>query len=131
MSEAPEEPRMVQCRKLGKLLPGLKRKPYRNELGQRIYDEVSQEAWDLWLKESVRFINTYRVDLASPEGQKFMLKQAAIFFGFEQGDLAETAWTPPKPGGLRALQNVEGPTRHGEPGLLSAVIACEHAGDTA
>ena len=101
MSEAPEEPRMVQCRKLGKLLPGLKRKPYRNELGQRIYDEVSQEAWDLWLKESVRFINTYRVDLASPEGQKFMLKQAAIFFGFEEGDLAQTAWTPPKPGALR------------------------------
>jgi hypothetical protein len=44
----------------------------------------------------VRIINTYRVDLAAPEGQKFMLKQAAIYFGFEEGDIAQTAWTPPK-----------------------------------
>lgn len=87
-------PRLVQCKKLGKQLPGLSRKPYKNELGQRIYEEVSQEAWDMWLKDSVKFINTYRVDLASQEGQRFMLKQAAIYFGFEEGDAAETAWTP-------------------------------------
>ncbi|MCC6647466.1 MAG: oxidative damage protection protein [Polyangiaceae bacterium] len=93
---ADEEIRVVQCRKLGKPLPGLKRKPYRNDLGQRIYDEVSQEAWDLWLKESVRLVNTYRLDLGSSAGQQFMLKQAAIYFGFEEGDVAETAWTPPK-----------------------------------
>jgi Fe-S cluster biosynthesis and repair protein YggX len=90
------EERMVQCRKLGKLLPGLRRPPYKNELGRRLFEEISQEAWDQWLKESVRFINTYRVDLASAEGQKFMVKQTAIYFGYEEGDLAETAWTPPK-----------------------------------
>ncbi len=91
-----DAPRMVQCRKLGKLLPGLKRQPYRNELGKKIFDEVSQEAWDQWLKDSVRYVNTYRVDLASPEGQKFLLKQVAVYFGFEAGDLAETAWVAPK-----------------------------------
>ncbi len=90
----PQEPRMVMCRKLGKLLPGLKRPPYRNELGQQIFAEVSQEAWDQWLKDSVKYINTYRVDLASPEGQKFMVKQTAIYFGFEQGETAPTAWVP-------------------------------------
>lgn len=90
------EQRMVQCKKLGKLLPGLSRPPYKNELGKHIYEEVSKEAWDQWLKESVRLINTYRVDLASSEGQKFMMKQTAVFFGFEEGDLAPTAWTPPK-----------------------------------
>ncbi len=89
--------RMVMCKKLGKLLPGLKRPPYRNELGQKLYEEISQEAWDGWLKESVRLINTYRLDLASSEGQKFMLDQTAIYFGYEQGDVADTAWTPPKP----------------------------------
>jgi Fe-S cluster biosynthesis and repair protein YggX len=86
--------RTVHCRHLKKDLPGLDRPPYRNELGQRIYDEVSKDAWQQWLQESVRFINTYRVDLASAEGQKFMLKQCAVYFGFEQGDLAQTAWTP-------------------------------------
>ncbi len=86
--------RIVHCRKLNKDLPGLARVPYRNELGQRIFAEVSQEAWNMWLKDSVKYINTYRVDLASSEGQKFMLKQCAIYFGYEEGELAETAWTP-------------------------------------
>jgi Fe-S cluster biosynthesis and repair protein YggX len=88
--------RLVQCVKLGKELPGLARPPYRNELGQRIFESVSQEAWQQWLADSVKFVNTYRVDLASPEGQKFMFKQCAIYFGFEKGDAAQTAWSPPK-----------------------------------
>jgi Fe-S cluster biosynthesis and repair protein YggX len=87
--------RIVQCRLLKKDLPGLERPPYKNELGQRIYQDVSKEAWQQWLKDSVKFINTYRIDLASPEGQKFMLRQCAIYFGFEEGDAAQTAWTEP------------------------------------
>jgi Fe-S cluster biosynthesis and repair protein YggX len=86
--------RTVHCRLLKQDLPGLDRPPYRNELGQRLYDEVSKEGWQQWLKDSVKFINTYRVDLASPEGQKFMLKQCAIYFGYEGGEAAQTAWTP-------------------------------------
>jgi Fe-S cluster biosynthesis and repair protein YggX len=86
--------RIIHCRMLKKDLPGLDRVPYKNELGQKIYDEVSKEAWQQWLKDSVKFINTYRVDLASSDGQKFMLKQCAIYFGFEKGDLAGTAFVP-------------------------------------
>lgn len=88
--------RMVKCKMLGKDLPGLKRPPYRNELGRKLYEEVSDEAWRAWLQESVRIINTYRVDLGTPEGQKFMLEQTARYFGYEEGDLVPTAWTPPK-----------------------------------
>ena len=88
--------RMVKCRKLGKELPGLAKAPYRNALGQKIFEEVSKQAWDAWLQESVRLINTYRVDLASPQGQKFMMDQTAVYFGFEEGELAATAWVPPK-----------------------------------
>jgi len=95
--------RLVHCVKLGKELPGLSRAPYRNELGQRIFESVSKEAWQLWLADSVKFVNTYRVDLASPEGQKFMFKQCAVYFGFEQGETAQTAWTPP------AEKHVHGP----------------------
>jgi Fe-S cluster biosynthesis and repair protein YggX len=87
--------RIVHCRLLKQDLPGLDRPPYRNELGQKLFNEVSKEGWQQWLKDSVRFINTYRVDLASSEGQKFMLKQCAIYFGYEEGDQAQTAWTPP------------------------------------
>lgn len=88
------EERIVRCKKLGKDLPGLARPPYKNALGQRIYDEISQEAWKQWLADSVRFINTYRVDLATPEGQTFMFKQCAVYFGYEDGDLAPTAYVP-------------------------------------
>lgn len=86
--------RTVQCVKLKKELPGLARPPYKNELGQRIFDEVSKDAWDMWLKDSVKFINTYRVDLTSADGQKFMFKQCAIYFGFEDGEMAQTAFVP-------------------------------------
>ena len=88
------EPRMVMCKKLGKELPGLTRQPYKNELGKRIYDEVSQEAWNGWIKDSVKFINTYRVDVTTAEGQKFMFEQAEVYFGFKDGKLADTAFVP-------------------------------------
>lgn len=90
--------RMVQCKKLGKLLPGMDRVPYKNELGRRIYEEISKEAWEMWKKDSVKFINTYRMDLATTQGQNFLLKQAAIYFGFEDGEAAKTAWVAPKEG---------------------------------
>jgi Fe-S cluster biosynthesis and repair protein YggX len=86
--------RIVHCRLLKRDLPGLERAPFRNELGQKIFDEISKEGWQQWLKDSVKFINTYRVDLASPEGQKFMANQCAIYFGFAEGEAAQTAWTP-------------------------------------
>lgn len=89
------EERMVMCRMLNKELPGLKRQPYKNDLGKKIYEQVSQEAWNAWLQESVRLINTYRLDLSDPAGQEFMFKQTAIYFGFEEGDAAPTAWVPP------------------------------------
>jgi Fe-S cluster biosynthesis and repair protein YggX len=48
----------------------------------------------MWLKDSVKFINTYRVDLTSADGQKFMFKQCSIYFGFEDGEMAQTAFVP-------------------------------------
>ncbi len=90
-----DEVRMVHCKKLNEKLPGLKRPPYRNEFGQKVYEEISQQAWDQWLKDSVKLINTYRVDLAAAAGQRFMMDQCAIYFGYKDGELAETAWVPP------------------------------------
>lgn len=88
--------RTVHCIKLDKDLPGLAKPPFPNELGQFIFEKVSKEGWDLWLQESVRYINTYRVDLSSREGTEFMIKQLRVWLGLEEGELAATAWTPPK-----------------------------------
>jgi hypothetical protein len=47
----------------------------------------------------VKYVNTYRLDLTDKNAQAFMRTQMAIYFGFQEGDLAQTAWTPepPKP----------------------------------
>ncbi len=86
--------RMVHCIKLNKELPGLTRAPFPTEFGTFIYEKVSKEAWDMWLAESVRYINTYRVDLSSKDGTEFMLRQLKIWLGLEDGEMAQTAWVP-------------------------------------
>jgi len=92
------EPRMVLCKKLGKEAPGMPFKPFTDDFGQLIYDHVSLEAWKMWLTESPRYINTYGLDLQSEKGREFIHKQMRIFFGFDEGDQADTAWVPPEPG---------------------------------
>ncbi len=88
-------PRTVLCKKFGEQLPGLPFKPFPDEFGQELYDHVSIKAWQEWLQTSPRFINTYRLDLQSQEGKDFLRQQMRIFFGFEEGETVETAWTPP------------------------------------
>lgn len=86
--------RIVRCKKLGQDLPGIPFKPFPSEFGQLLYDHVSMQAWQMWIRESPRYINTYRLDLQSKEGRDFLEKQMRIFFGFEEGELAETAFSP-------------------------------------
>src|SRR5438128_672894 len=56
--------RMVKCKKLGQELPGLTYKPWPNELGQRVYENISQEAWGQWLEHFKRIMNEYRLNPA-------------------------------------------------------------------
>ena len=88
-------PRMVNCVKLGKELPAIPYKPFTNELGQRIYDNVSMEAWRQWIEHSKMIVNEYRIDLASPQGQKLMLEQAEKYFFGEGADTA-SGYVPPQ-----------------------------------
>lgn len=88
--------RVVQCIKLGEELPGIPFQPFPTEFGKLLFEKVSMQAWQMWLRESPRLINTYRVDLQTAEGRAFLENQMKIFFGFEQGDMADTAWRPPE-----------------------------------
>ena len=71
---------MVKCVKLGKELPAIPYKPFSNELGQRIYDNVSLDGWKMWLEFSKMIVNEYRLDLTSASGQKLMYDQAEKYF---------------------------------------------------
>ncbi len=87
-------PRTVNCQKLGKELPGMPYKPFDNELGQKIYDNISMDAWRLWLEHSKMVVNEYRLDLTSPRAQQILLEQAEQFF-FGEGAQLPPDYKPP------------------------------------
>lgn len=74
--------RMVQCIKLGREAPGLDKPPFKGELGEKVFNNVSQEAWRTWLEHSKMLINEYRLDLVSEHGQRiWMTELEKYFFG--------------------------------------------------
>lgn len=75
---------MVMCAKLQRELPGIPYRPFDDELGQRIYDSVSAEAWNMWLEHSKMIVNEYRLDLTSPKAHEILSEQIEQFF-FGQG----------------------------------------------
>lgn len=89
--------RTVFCKKLKQELPGLPFRPFTDAFGQELYDNVSLQAWQMWLKESPRYINTYAVDLQTEKGREFLRAQMRVYFGFDEGELASTAWRPTEP----------------------------------
>ena len=91
---APSEPpapgtRMVHCVKFDKDLPGLDRPPWRGELGKRIYENVSKDAWKLWIEHSKMVMNEYRLNPLDPSSQKVMEEQLQEFFFGEGAKLPE------------------------------------------
>jgi Fe-S cluster biosynthesis and repair protein YggX len=86
---------MVNCVKLHKELPGLDEPPWYGELGQRIYDNVSQEAWDQWLNLLRMLINEYRLVPSTKEAQEFIANQMEQFF-FGEGSAHVPGYVPTK-----------------------------------
>jgi Fe-S cluster biosynthesis and repair protein YggX len=86
--------RMVKCVKLGKEAEGIVYKPFENELGQKIYDNVSMEAWRLWIEHSKMIVNEYRLDLTAARGQQVLLEEAEKFF-FGEGSQLPPDYKPP------------------------------------
>ncbi len=72
--------RTVQCVKLGKEAEGLDKPTYPGELGQRIFDQVSKEAWQMWLKHQTILINEHRISPVDPKARKFLEEEMEKFF---------------------------------------------------
>ena len=67
--------RMVHCVKLGKEAEGMKFPPLPNELGKRIFENVSQEAWMAWTRHQTMLINENRLSLADPRAREYLAQQ--------------------------------------------------------
>ncbi|MDQ1411203.1 MAG: hypothetical protein QOJ41_2938 [Acidobacteriaceae bacterium] len=87
--------RIVHCVKFNKDLPGLDRVPWKGELGKRVYESVSKDAWKLWLEHSKMVMNEYRLNPLDPNSQKIMEEQMEQFF-FGEGSKLPEGYVPPK-----------------------------------
>ena len=85
--------RTVMCVKLQKELPGLSEPPFDNPLGQRIFENVSQEAWKMWVERMKMIMNEYRLNLGTKEAQEFLMQQMEEYF-FGEGAAAPPGYIP-------------------------------------
>lgn len=74
--------RIVKCIKLGREAEGLEFPPYPGELGKRIFDNVSKEAWKQWLEQQKMLVNENRLNLADKKSRDYLAQQMdRHFFG--------------------------------------------------
>jgi Fe-S cluster biosynthesis and repair protein YggX len=84
----------VFCVKLQKDLPGLDEPPFDTDLGKRVYDNVSQQAWNQWIEFCKMLLNEYRLNPARREDQEAIVKQMEQFF-FGEGATLPKEYVPP------------------------------------
>ncbi|BAW80196.1 Fe(II) trafficking protein YggX [Candidatus Nitrosoglobus terrae] len=86
--------RTVYCIKLAREAEGLEFPPYPGDLGQRIYQQISKEAWQLWIQHQTILINEYRLTLIEPKAKKFLQQEMEKFF-FGEGSAPPKEFIPP------------------------------------
>jgi Fe-S cluster biosynthesis and repair protein YggX len=86
--------RMVQCVYLKKEAPGLDFAPYPGELGKRIYEQVSKEAFEQWKRHQTMLVNENRLNLADARARKYLAEQMEKHFFGEGADVA-SGYVPP------------------------------------
>ena len=85
--------RTVNCIKLGREAEGLDFAPYPGELGARVYNEVSKEAWAAWLAHQTMLINENRLSPMNPEHRAYLEREMEKFL-FGDGADAPAGYTP-------------------------------------
>jgi Fe-S cluster biosynthesis and repair protein YggX len=88
-------PRKVFCVKFQREMQGLDEPPFDNHpLGRRIYENVSKQAWSVWIERMKMIMNEYRLNLGNREAQEFLLKQMEDYF-FGEGAAFPPDYVPP------------------------------------
>ena len=86
--------RTVQCVLLGREAEGLDRPTYPGPLGQRVFDNVSKEAWSKWVRHQTMLINEYRLSPVDPKARKLLEGEMEKFF-FGGGSEKPADFKPP------------------------------------
>jgi Fe-S cluster biosynthesis and repair protein YggX len=85
--------RTVNCVRLAQEAEGLDRPPYPGPLGKRIYENVSKQAWQDWLRHQTMLINEYRLSPVDPKARKFLEGEMEKFF-FGEGSTPPPEFKP-------------------------------------
>ncbi|SOE48755.1 FIG001341: Probable Fe(2+)-trafficking protein YggX [plant metagenome] len=86
--------RTVQCVKLKREAEGLDFPPYPGEMGTRIWQSISKEAWQEWQSVQTRLVNENRLNLADSRARKYLAQQMEKFL-FEDSDVEAHGYVPP------------------------------------
>jgi Fe-S cluster biosynthesis and repair protein YggX len=86
--------RIVNCAKLHKPAEGLTHPPYPGEMGKKIYENISAEAWQLWLAHQTMQINEYRLSMLDPKAREFLKGEMEKFL-FGTGSETPSGYVPP------------------------------------
>jgi Fe-S cluster biosynthesis and repair protein YggX len=86
--------RTVYCVKLKRDAEGLDAPPYPGAVGQRLFEQVSKEAWRAWLEQQKMLVNEYRLNLADAHARKYLLQQMEAHF-FGDGAEQASGYVPP------------------------------------
>ena len=87
-------PRTIYCQYLQREADGLDRVPYPGDLGKRIYEDISAEAWRAWVGHQTMLINEYRLVPIEPKARKFIEAEMEKYF-FGEGADKPTGFVPP------------------------------------
>ena len=87
--------RMVHCVCLKKDAEGLAYPPYPGELGKRIYDHISKEAFEMWKRHQTMLVNENRLNLADARARQYLARQMEQFF-FGEGAERPAGYVPPE-----------------------------------
>jgi len=87
--------RMVNCIKLGREAEGLDFPPVPGELGKKLWENVSKEAWAAWQKHQTMLVNENRLNLADARARKYLMTQMENYF-FGDGADSVSGYVPPK-----------------------------------
>ena len=87
--------RMIDCIKLGEQAEGLDFPPYPGEIGKRIYEQVSKQAWQDWLRHQTMLVNENRLSLADARAREYLAAQMESYF-FGEGAERPAGYVPPE-----------------------------------
>lgn len=82
--------RIVLCSKYKKELPGLEKPPFSGDIGIKIFESVSEQAWSEWSKDvQMKVLNEYRLNMADPKDYQVLVDQMLRYLGLTEGNMAE------------------------------------------